>query len=395
MAISRIKTFVDGEILTHTDLNAEFNNPIDNALSLISPLTGNLDAGNNTILNIGAAGTDFSGSGGLTLADALTVTAGGITVTAGDVAFSAGNLLLTEDTAASTAANQGGLYAGVNVGATELFMRGESDGTATLITSNGMTALNAGKQGYIGGLTLSNDTDTDHDINVTAGECMDSTNAQLLVLGSEMTKQIDATWAAGDDAGGLFSGTVTTDTWYHFFIIQKDSDGSIDAGFDTSVLAANIPSGYTKYRRVGSVLTNGSSNIDAFTQHGDEFLWNTPVSDSHQDNPGTSAQTVTLSTPGGVKTIALITFHISNTGGSTNINGIVTALDQADTAPSSTVFTVRSLNPATSDDQSANGNVQIRTNTSSQIRTRIDGTGTNVDVDVSTRGWIDTRGRFD
>ena len=42
MAILRIKTWVANEVLTAADLNAEFNNPINNALSLISPLTGEL-----------------------------------------------------------------------------------------------------------------------------------------------------------------------------------------------------------------------------------------------------------------------------------------------------------------------------------------------------------------
>jgi hypothetical protein len=49
-------------------------------------LSGILNMGNNLIQNIGAAGTDFSGTGGLTLADALIVSGGGIDVT-GDSTF--------------------------------------------------------------------------------------------------------------------------------------------------------------------------------------------------------------------------------------------------------------------------------------------------------------------
>lgn len=44
---------------------------------------GSLDANNGVITNIGAAGTDFSATGGLTLADALTVSAGGASITGG------------------------------------------------------------------------------------------------------------------------------------------------------------------------------------------------------------------------------------------------------------------------------------------------------------------------
>ena len=42
MALSRVKTWIALEVLTASDLNAEFNSILNNALSLISPLTGNL-----------------------------------------------------------------------------------------------------------------------------------------------------------------------------------------------------------------------------------------------------------------------------------------------------------------------------------------------------------------
>lgn len=43
MSLSRVKTWVADEVLTASNLNAEFNNILNNALSLISPLTGALD----------------------------------------------------------------------------------------------------------------------------------------------------------------------------------------------------------------------------------------------------------------------------------------------------------------------------------------------------------------
>lgn len=52
MAISRVKTW-GSEILTASDLNAEFNNILDNALSLISPLTGNLDVDGFDLVDAG------------------------------------------------------------------------------------------------------------------------------------------------------------------------------------------------------------------------------------------------------------------------------------------------------------------------------------------------------
>lgn len=49
MALSRLKVWGQ-EILTHTDLNAEFNNILNNVINLISPLTGTLDLDGQTLI---------------------------------------------------------------------------------------------------------------------------------------------------------------------------------------------------------------------------------------------------------------------------------------------------------------------------------------------------------
>ena len=51
MAISRVKVWISGEVLTAGDLNGELNNVLNNALSLISPLTGNLNFNNTQAQN--------------------------------------------------------------------------------------------------------------------------------------------------------------------------------------------------------------------------------------------------------------------------------------------------------------------------------------------------------
>jgi len=246
--------------------------------------------------------------------------------------------------------------------------------------------------GYIYGLILSNDTDDNHDINITSGECAASTG-ETLNLASEITKQIDATWAAGDDAGGLFSGTVANNTWYHVFLIRKDSDGTIDAGFDTSVTAANIPSGYTAFRIVGSVLTDGSANIIVFSQKGDEFLFRS-VDDFATTNPGTAAVLPTLSTPLGIKCLAIIDFHIfDNTASSPASHLLITSPDQADQAPSSAVFTSKIV-AAGADDGSQDISKKIRTNTTSQIRYRLDASNADISVRCTTHGFVHPRGQY-
>ena len=67
MALSLLTTWTNGQVLTHTALNAEFNNIYNNALTLISPLTGTLDANGNRLSNIAVGtlsvpGINFNGS---------------------------------------------------------------------------------------------------------------------------------------------------------------------------------------------------------------------------------------------------------------------------------------------------------------------------------------------
>ena len=54
MAISRLKTWIDTEILYANDLNAEFNNILNNALALVSPLTAALDVNGFALQNVSA-----------------------------------------------------------------------------------------------------------------------------------------------------------------------------------------------------------------------------------------------------------------------------------------------------------------------------------------------------
>lgn len=110
-----------------------------------------------------------------------------------------------------------------------------------------------------------NADDTAHDIDFNSGVIADSSGASLLILSGAMTKRLDAAWAAGNDAGGLFSGAVANNTTYYCFIVESNADQSIDCGFDTDIDAANIPGGYTNYRRIASFSTDGSANIDSTT----------------------------------------------------------------------------------------------------------------------------------
>jgi len=123
----------------------------------------------------------------------------------------------------------------------------------------------------ITGLHTSNGTDTSHDIDITVGAATDSTNANVLVLGTAITKQIDASWSVGTAAGGLDTGSVSTSTWYAIFLIKRSDTGVVDALFSTSFTSPTMPTNYDYKRYIGAVLTDASANILAYKQIGDVF----------------------------------------------------------------------------------------------------------------------------
>lgn len=50
MAISRVKTWSVGENLAAADLNGEFDNIVDNATAMVSPVTASFDLNGNTLI---------------------------------------------------------------------------------------------------------------------------------------------------------------------------------------------------------------------------------------------------------------------------------------------------------------------------------------------------------
>lgn len=245
--------------------------------------------------------------------------------------------------------------------------------------------------GALSGMTLANNgTDATNDIDFAAGVCADSTGAEVITC-SALTKRLDASWAAGTNQGGLDTGSIA-DTTYHCFAIKKDSDGSGDFLFSTSATSPTMPSGYTKFRRIGSIIRK-SSAILAFSQSGDEFLLSAHQSDITANNPGTSAVLRTLTVPAGLKVQALVDIAAVDNTPANSTYVLVTSPDQADTAAAIDHANLAMANAGASVPSADGGRFVIRTNTSRQIRTRHSDSTTDHYIYGSTAGWIDTRGR--
>ena len=247
--------------------------------------------------------------------------------------------------------------------------------------------LPSASRGMIDGLTLSNAADTEHDITIAAGAARDSTDAYTLGLAAAITKQIDAAWAAGTNAGGLDTGSVGNNTWYHVWLIRKDSDGTIDALFSTSATAPTMPAGYTYKRRIGSVLTNGSANIIGFLQNGDKYLWKTPIADVTAGTYGTSRTLVTLTVPTGIKVVPIVRAYSQISGGYTLVWG--SCSEQDNFTPASNV--AGHVAETSSGGVISNLADFIWTDTSARIY--IDCLAANNTIYLNTFGWIDPRGR--
>lgn len=164
------------------------------------------------------------------------------------------------------------------------------------------------------------------------------------------------------------------------------------SGTHTCLPGPAMPSGYTHFRRIGSIIRSGGT-ILAFTQRGDEFLLKVPVAASDSASPGTSAITKVLTTPIGIQTDAIVTSGGVDATPAAATYGLVTALDQTDTAPTSALFNwaIAAAGAGVPADNWAN--LRVRTDTAASIRLRVDASTADLTLRTVTHGWVDTRGR--
>ncbi len=254
-----------------------------------------------------------------------------------------------------------------------------------------INAANTGLTGQLFGLTMSNGTDTTNDIDIAAGTARNSTDVDTMVLASTLTKQLDAGWAVGTNAGGLDTGSIANTT-YHVWLIKRPDTGVVDALFSTSATAPTMPSNYTLKRRIGSILRE-SGSIVLFSQLGDEFLRSTVAADVSATNPGTSAVTRTLSVPIGIKVWAIFNFLIIDTTNNDCLL-LLSELDHSDEVPGAVGGNMQGIFDGGAANLQGAGRMMLRTNTSAQIRSRLRTSSAGASLSIATVGWIDTRGRL-
>lgn len=120
--------------------------------------------------------------------------------------------------------------------------------------------VNLGEK-YIVGLNLTR-TD-DENVAIAAGQCRSDDNVWDIVVSSALNADI-----AVNGANGLDTGSVAASTMYALYVIG-DSTRHNDAAclLSTDFSDPTMPSGYDVKRRIGAVLTDGSSDILEFHQY--------------------------------------------------------------------------------------------------------------------------------
>ncbi|HEX6035772.1 MAG TPA: hypothetical protein VFY83_15125, partial [Anaerolineales bacterium] len=247
--------------------------------------------------------------------------------------------------------------------------------------------------GTLFGLTLANNgTDPTNDIDIATGKCRDSTDAVNMFLVGALTKRLDAAWAVGSGNGGLDTGAIGNNT-YHVWLIKRSDTGVVDALFSLSASAPTMPSNYDYKRRIGSIVRTGGV-IKGFVQDGDIFIWQVPAADVNATNPGTAAVTRTLTVPTGIRVQAIIsTFGYGAAAASNPSSIFISDLSITDSAPSNSVFNLTSYNGGAVENQNGS-TIYVFTNTSAQVRSRLQNSAAATVLVMNTLGWIDTRGRL-
>ena len=183
-----------------------------------------------------------------------------------------------------------------------------------------LAALTPGlAQGQIIGLTLSNTIAAPlTQITTAVGTARDSTNTTDLVMSSPMTKSISSIWASGTGNGCRDNGTAYAANGYAwvFLIWNASSPTAPDILTSLSAAAPTLPTGYTKFRRIGGITFDASGNVHSFTQVGRRFNYNDfcVVDLATATSQGTSAiMRTSLSIPIGVKLRPICIFQTTGT----------------------------------------------------------------------------------
>lgn len=245
-------------------------------------------------------------------------------------------------------------YIELRYNGTEFLLSPISSVLNTSATNKGLVFLNQP-------ITIANNTtDANNDIDFTAGNFQFSDNSGE-AFASAMTKRLDASWSAGNNGGGLDTGTKQANTWYHCYAIYNPTTQASDFLFSASATSPTLPTDFTKFYLIESIKTNSSNNILPFYHNVNQGISVVSLKTKPKDIDSALSTTLTnypITTPLGRSVLAKVraTFY---TAGSSAVN-ILSPFDNILT-PAQLSCDLVSQNYTTAIEK------QVITNTSSQI----------------------------
>ncbi|MBY2986363.1 hypothetical protein [Rhizobium leguminosarum] len=242
-------------------------------------------------------------------------------------------------------------------------------------------------RGYLYGGEISNNaTDLTNDLDIAAGVAASDDTAPVLIVWPAVTRQLDVAYGTGN--GGRFDSAIADGVW-HIFVCTNGALSAIGMSQSLNPTSApNYPSGYTKYRRIGS-RNRISGAWRRVIQRGDRHMLLDPLP-QNSGSPiatGTTAALLGLTgIPTGIEVEAL--FEASFTSASVSNGALLSSPLINDAAPgaSNAGTNVGHIQVAS---QFTAGSLRVRTNSSGQIRHRAGAAG---NLYLAVHGWFDDRG---
>lgn len=241
-------------------------------------------------------------------------------------------------------------------------------------------------RGYLAGAATSNNAGTPNTkVDIAAGVSTDSGNTVLINSTGVVTIDFSTVGANGLDAAAI--AALTT---YHIFLISQA--GNINAaGIASTSLTPALPTNYSYYRRVGSVVTSGAATIRPYYQTGDQFFYITPTLDISAAAPGAGAVTRALTAPTGVVNEAIM--RVGTTNGAVAQDGVLLSpLAVTDVVPINALQCT--VGTGAGAGVNSVGMARCLTNTSAQIRSRMVSGGAGSALTIYLEGWRDFLGRL-
>ncbi len=259
------------------------------------------------------------------------------------------------------------------------------DGTNFLKVENvnQATATNTGKSFLPQKITIANNTtDANNDIDFSGGNFVFSDfSGQAYV--SAMTKRLDANWTAGNNNGGLDTGTKAANTWYYCYAIYNPTTQASDFIFSASNTSPTLPSGFTKYKYIGSILNTASNTLRPFRQVGNYFYLGA-ITDSSPSSPTSGVfSTYTLSVPRINGILAMVRTALDYTGAGVTTIGVSYRI-------TGTSIAFDSFFKPTNGYDGLSAIEYVPTNNSAQIDVAFIYTAPAANYAIFTKGFIDT-----